>query len=136
MKRLTKDEKLQRQRRFGAYLRDLREDRNLSVKEVAKGIGISGPYLYQVENGKKALANSRIYRKMNEFFAIPGEELLRKAGYLPENIFEERRFENRFQLAISDPRFKYGTRMRHEKDLDVKRFVVELYESLKKKRKT
>jgi transcriptional regulator with XRE-family HTH domain len=51
---------------FGAWLRRRRQEENLTLRELAEKLGVTHPYLSQVENG----------------VATPGEELARKAARL------------------------------------------------------
>ncbi len=135
MKGQEKIEKEKRQKEVGAYLQNLRKVKNVSVKEVAKEIGFSGPYLYQVEYGKKALSDPTWFIKLAEYYGVPVDELLRKAGYLPGNKDQTADIESRFLDAIGDPQFSYGTRLKGKVNLDVKKFIVEMYERLKDNKK-
>ena len=40
-------------KKFGAYLRELRENKSLSQRELARRLGISAPYLNDIEKGKR-----------------------------------------------------------------------------------
>jgi transcriptional regulator with XRE-family HTH domain len=125
-----KEAKNQRQKMLGLYLQQLRNHKNLSVKEVAKAIGISNPYLYQIEYGKKALSDPKWFTKLSDFYSVPVEKLLRKAGYLPESASSEEELLNETMVEIiNSGRFAMGMRLRgriDKIDIAVKRFIMEM----------
>lgn len=133
-KEKAKMQKDKRLKEFGEYLSTLRKTKKVSVNIAAKAAGISSPYLYQVEYGKKALSDPVSFQKIASFYEVPVDDLLKKAGYLPESENEETTLEKKFVHAISDPLFNFGTRLRGKVDMDVKKFVVEMYEKLKEKK--
>lgn len=67
---------------FGAYLKKLRAERNLSGRYVAEKIGMSNPFYYQLEVGKRYGAGIEAFRSLSAFYNIPIEKMLQKAGYL------------------------------------------------------
>lgn len=90
---------------FGKYLSFLRYEKHFSVMDVAKGTGMSDPYLYQVENGVKALTDPINFRKLADFFKIPVEDLLKKAGYLPdEDPYKE--INEKYELILKTSHLK------------------------------
>ncbi len=131
----TPKDKLKRMKEFGEFLRSLRmEKNNVSVRMVAKAIDVSDPYLYQVENGKKALTDPEFFNRIADYFNIHVEELLKKAGYLRERDNEKEKIEKAFTHVINDPKFQFGSRMRGKYDLDAKRFIIEVYEKMTKRK--
>lgn len=49
---------------FGEYIRELRNERNLTLRQLAEQIGISSYYLSYLENGKKTNPNMKIISKL------------------------------------------------------------------------
>jgi transcriptional regulator with XRE-family HTH domain len=131
-----KEKEKERMKLLGKYLADLRETKNVSVKELAKATGISDPYLYQVEKGQKRLTDPDFITRIADFFSIDVEEILKKAGYLPENN-HEREIEKEYSKCINDPDFKGGIFLNgKEVPFEAKLFIIELYSKIEKPKKT
>jgi transcriptional regulator with XRE-family HTH domain len=117
---------------FGAYLRQLRLEQRLSLREVEERAGVSNSYLTLIERGLRKPPGADILKKLAPVYNVPVRDLLRAAGYLAEEkreISEEEEVEMAFQFVMNDPRYKSGTRLKEgELSLDVKRFIVEMYE--------
>lgn len=116
---------------FGEYIRKLRMDQKLSLRDVAARIGISVSYLTQIEHGRRGTPGVPILKKLAPLYKVPLRELLRSAGYLDEeapNLSDEEEVNRAFEFVMSDPRYESGTRVTGPITTDVKRFVVEMYE--------
>ncbi len=119
---------------FGGYLRSLREDRKLSLRDVAAQTGVSVSYILQMEQGKRQAPGNKILKKLAQSYSVPVKDLLKSAGYMDDLesvapvIADDEEVDRAFHYAITDPRFKYGNRLTGPVTTDVKRFVVELYE--------
>jgi transcriptional regulator with XRE-family HTH domain len=117
---------------LAGYLAMLRKKRGLTLRDVEQHTGISNAYLSLLETGrKKYLPAPRILANLADCYGTTKEEMLAKAGYLNRpSVIEslEKRIDKAFRFACSDPRFIYGQRVRKRYDLDIKRFVVELYQ--------
>ncbi len=67
---------------FGEHLRKLREERNVTQKEMARAIGISPAYLSALEHGKRGLPSWPMQQRIVGFLNIiwdEAEELQRLA---------------------------------------------------------
>ena len=117
---------------LAGYLAMLRKKRGLTLRDVEQHTGISNAYLSLLETGrKKYLPAPIILANLADCYGTTKEEMLAKAGYLNRpSIMEslENRIDKAFRFACSDPSFIYGHRVRKRYDLDIKRFVVELYQ--------
>lgn len=69
--------------RIGATLRTIRELRGYTPDELAREMGISRPYLSNIEAGRKNLT-ARLLVKACEALAVPQKSLIRE-GYLPDS---------------------------------------------------
>ncbi len=58
-------------------LKDMRKSRNLTVKEVAKAIGITQPALTRIENGHRN-PSMNVAFKLANFFGVSIEDLFPK----------------------------------------------------------
>lgn len=118
---------------LGYYLKGQRLLRNLSLREAARIAGVSGPYLSQIERGKRQRPHPDKLKKLASAYDIDLNTLMKVAGYLDTGE-EERdaiQVEKEFASAISDQRFSYGHRLREDLDLETKRFIVTMYRQLR-----
>ena len=72
---------------FGLYLKGLRENRKLTIRQVEMKTGISNSYLSLLENGKRGIPKPTILKKMAPVYNVPYEELLEKAGIIENKDF-------------------------------------------------
>lgn len=86
---------------LGSYLREQRQQAELSLRQVADLAGISNPYLSQIERGLKR-PSAEILQALAKGLAISAEQLYVHAGILDaptgENAIDTR------QAIKSDPR--------------------------------
>jgi len=117
---------------FGAYLRRLRQEQKLTLREVEEMAGVSNSYLTLIERGLRKPPGADVLKKLAPVYNVPVRDLLRAAGYLAEEnreISEDEEIEMAFQFVMNDPRYRSGTRLKNsELSLNVKRFIVEMYE--------
>src|SRR5947209_691336 len=76
---------------FGAKLKHLRIGRRLNGRQLARALGISPPYLSQLESGR-AIPSEELARRIAKFFRQRAEELLFLARRVPAklgDVFEE-----------------------------------------------
>lgn len=69
---------------FGQYLRELRKKREITLKDLGKEVGLSQPYLSQIENGEKGIPSPDILKKLAGPLGVEYGELMYEAGYLDE----------------------------------------------------
>jgi transcriptional regulator with XRE-family HTH domain len=125
---------------LGEYLRKLREGQRLSLREAAAKTGVSVSYITQIENGKRNTPGPEILKKLAPAYNAPVRELLKAAGYLEDAkeiksaLSEEEEIEMAFRYVMSDPRYTSGTRLAGPITIEVKRFIVEMYEKATGKR--
>lgn len=70
---------------FGIYIRKLRKERSLTIRQVEKYSGVSNSYLSQIENGMRGIPKPNILEKISKALKVPYEELMEKAGYLKDD---------------------------------------------------
>jgi len=66
---------------IGAYLKEIREKRKLTLRKVQDLTGVSNAYLSQVENGRIKKPSPPVLHKLSDCFQIPYERLLKLTGY-------------------------------------------------------
>ena len=119
---------------FPEYLRKLRSDCELSYRDAAAKAGISATYLLLIEKGKRSIPGADILKKLALVYGVPVKAMMNAAGYLDDPnerklpLSEQEEVDLAFNYVLSDPRYKWGTRCKGPITLDVKRFVVEMYE--------
>jgi transcriptional regulator with XRE-family HTH domain len=116
---------------FGEYLRTLRTEQRLSLREVEQLAGVSNSYLGLIERGQRPIPGADILKKLAPVYDVPVRDLLAAAGYLKDEgttLTEEDEVEMAFKYVMNDPRYKSGTRIKGGLTTDVKRFIVEMYE--------
>jgi transcriptional regulator with XRE-family HTH domain len=59
---------------FGSFLRQIREEKNISLRELAKKIGVSGAFLSDIELGRRLPSSDKIELLAKEI-GVPVEEL-------------------------------------------------------------
>jgi len=119
---------------FGDYLRSLREQQKMSLREVAAKTGVSVSYITQIENRRRKAPGPDVLKRLAPAYNVPVRDLLKAAGYLDDiepirpSMSEEEEIDRAYRYAQSDPQFKFGTRITGPVTTDVKRFIVEMYE--------
>ncbi|PZS00756.1 MAG: XRE family transcriptional regulator [Candidatus Chloroheliales bacterium] len=68
--------------KFGHYLRELRKQRGLTLREIEERTTISNSYLSQLENGYIDQPSPRNLQRLAEAYGISYESLMTQAGYL------------------------------------------------------
>lgn len=67
---------------FGDYIKQLRLDNKLTLRDLERLSGVSNAYLSQVETGKRAIPSPDILKKIHQPLNISYENLMEKAGYI------------------------------------------------------
>ena len=118
---------------FGAYMRTLRKQRGLTLKQVEKAAQVSNAYVSQIERGIRKPPHPDILNRLAALYQVPVRELMVQAGYLPDEaeMEKKRRIERAYEHVLSDPNYRHGTRLKAAHlSLDAKRFIVEMYEKV------
>ena len=119
---------------FAEYMRNLREGQKLSVREAAAKSGVSVSYITQIENRRRKAPGPDVLKRLAPAYNVPVRDLLKAAGYLDDiepirpSVSEEEEIDRAYRYAQSDPQFKFGPRITGPVTIDVKRFIVEMYE--------
>lgn len=86
---------------LGGYLREQRQQAQLSVRQLADRSGISNPYLSQIERGLKK-PSAEILQALAKGLRISAEQLYVHAGILDEAREAEALIDTRMAI-MSDP---------------------------------
>lgn len=86
---------------LGGYLKDQRQQAQLSLRQLAERSGISNPYLSQIERGLKK-PSAEILQALAKGLRISSEQLYVQAGFLDEAGETETLIDTRVAIK-SDP---------------------------------
>ena len=79
----------ERELSFGEYLTQLREAKDVTLRELARKIGVSAPFLSDVEKNRRApLTAERLEKVAAEMYDMAGKQRNAIAPDLPEYIME------------------------------------------------
>ncbi len=74
---------------FGAYLKNIRQSKKMSLRQVEIKSGISNSYVYYLEKGERNKPSPEILAKLAHAYNISYEDLMDKAGYIKNEKEEE-----------------------------------------------
>lgn len=122
--------------KFGEYIKQKRLKLRMSLRDVESKSGISNAYLSMIESGKRLAPHPNKLKRLASALDEKVEDLMKIAGYLDQTDQEaqETEINLEFDKVIRDPEFQFGHRMRGDLDTATKRFIVEMYKKLKRKR--
>lgn len=93
--------------KFGKFLKHLREERNMTLRDVEEQAHISNAYLSQVENGLRSTPTMKVLSRLAEAYGVPvsllteqaeaeirEQELDTKSAPAPDAAFVCRGYEN------------------------------------------
>lgn len=69
---------------FAEYLKNLRREKGLSLRELAERSGVSNAYISQIERGKRGVPSPDVLEKLAAGLGVSYAELMRAAGYWPK----------------------------------------------------
>lgn len=75
--------------KFGLYLKQLREKKEMTIRQLALYANVSHGYLSQVERGERGTPSPDILNKLAVPLGVSYEELMSAAGYLNDNPSNE-----------------------------------------------
>lgn len=117
--------------KFASYMRALRKERSLTLKQVEKAAEVSNAYLSQIERGLRNPPHPEILNRLAKVYDVSPRELMMHAGYISDDAeFENRRkIDQAYNHVLSDPTYHHGNRLKGTTvSTEVKRFIVEMYE--------
>jgi len=65
-------------KKFGSFLKKLREEKGFGLREFADKVGISAAYLTKIEQGRDPAPHSKKIEKMAEVLNVPSSDLFKK----------------------------------------------------------
>jgi transcriptional regulator with XRE-family HTH domain len=116
---------------FGAFIKKLREDRSLKLRDVEERAKVSNAYLSQVERGERGIPNIKVLRRLADAYGVTVEVLIQAAEA------GARRLEKMPEAGTPDVRFvsRGYENLSPESKKALTEFLQHLVEKEKKKRK-
>lgn len=71
-------------KQFGLYIKKLRTERKMTIRQLELYSGVSNSYLSQVENGKRGIPSPEIIKKLSKGLKVDYNEMMINAGYVDE----------------------------------------------------
>lgn len=69
---------------FGVYIRGLRKNKEMTIRQLELYSGVSNSYMSQLENGKRGIPSPDILKKLSSGLKVDYNTLMIKAGYMSE----------------------------------------------------
>lgn len=123
---------------FGEYLKQLREDRKMTLRDVEEKAHISNAYLSQVERGERSTPTMKILIKLAEVYGVKVSVLNNKAEEELKSKIEELKNETE-RLKTKTEKLKSEIEMGAKKRADLPapdtNFICRGYENLSEENK-
>lgn len=74
---------------FGAFIKQLRKEKKMTIRQLEERSGVSNAYLSQIENGKRGIPTPDILMKIHEPLGVAYDELMERAGYISSDARSE-----------------------------------------------
>ena len=84
---------------LGEFLRETRENKDISLREVEKLTGVGYSHLSMIENGKRNVTPA-LLKNLSKIYHIDYIELYEKAGYI--DLAEKEKLEEKFSSTINN----------------------------------
>ncbi len=70
--------------KFGDYIRGIRKEKKMTIRQLDLYSGVSHSYISQLERGERAIPSPDIIKKISSALNVPYEEIMIQAGYIEE----------------------------------------------------
>jgi transcriptional regulator with XRE-family HTH domain len=87
---------------FGGYLKRLRKEKKLTIRQLELYSKVSNAYISQMERGERGVPSPDILKKLSKPLGVDYEELMNRAGYFDDPDKELERADERFLKEIDD----------------------------------
>ena len=89
--------------KLGDFIKKLREDKQLTLREASKRLDIAEAYLWQLENNKRGVPRPEMLKKLSDGYGVPPETLLKHAGYaMGQEVDEKQKVEAKKKVLFRD----------------------------------
>jgi transcriptional regulator with XRE-family HTH domain len=73
---------------FGIYLKKLRQFKGITLEKLGEIVGLSKPYLSNIENGRRGIPSPDLLNRLAEPLGITHSELMVKAGHISGQLLD------------------------------------------------
>lgn len=84
---------------LGEFLKETRENKNISLREVEKLTGVGYSHLSMIENGKRNVTPA-LLKNLSNIYRVDYIELYEKAGYI--DLAEKEKLEEKFSISFNN----------------------------------
>lgn len=91
-------------KQFGSFLKKLRLDRGMSLRDVEKVTKISNPYISQIERGERGIPNFSILKRLAEAYGVKVTNFFENVESQTGNIMPDVSFISRGYEKLSEGR--------------------------------
>lgn len=74
---------------IGEYIKKIRLEKGFTSRKLAKGSGVSQPYISQLETGKNTNPSPEILKKIADALGVPYSDFMEAAGYIDKKTVLE-----------------------------------------------
>src|SRR5690625_5079531 len=111
---------------FGSFIRKLRKEREMTIRQRELYSGVSNSYLSQLENGKRGIPSPDIIKKLSKGLKVDYNDLMMRAGYMSDE--SEDNYDPEFADFIRDVRVWYKNEPKtKEEKLRIMRKMFEVF---------
>lgn len=71
---------------FGEYIKCLRNEKELSQRDLAEKSGVSNAEISRLETGERKKPSPTVLKALHPYLGVSYEDLLQRAGYIEERI--------------------------------------------------
>lgn len=107
---------------IGTFIRKLREDQNMSIRQLAKYTGVSPAYISQIENNYRKNPTQHVLRSLADGLSIEYNEFILQINQLAKTGVEEQKF---FYGQQKECRFDSKSKQLTFKNLDLYDILLE-----------
>lgn len=82
---------------FGSFIKNLREQNNLSQRDLSEKSGVSNAEISRLETGGRKKPSPLVLKSLAPYLGVTYEELMQQAGYIEETIEHQGYTENLYR---------------------------------------
>ena len=118
---------------FGAYIKKIREQKNMTLNQVAMYADISAAQLSRIETGKRGTPKPQTIEKIAYALKVDYNNLMKIAGYIEDSNSTSNEFkEDDFEEWLNNPDLNVFYRELPKSDDEKIRQLREIWEIIKK----
>lgn len=105
---------------FGDYLKYVRNSRGMTINQLSMYSKVSSSLISRIENGERGIPKPETIEKLSEALKIPYKEMMKKAGYIDEDVKSSPWQEDKKEIDLSTDKLKDTTLIYQGRELTEK----------------